>query len=151
MLKFLVLQKTGKDTAILFISETIRHRQHGIHDTPTEITFESLDDFLKFLNKEKEFSSLKDNYHYIKNELPQLNQWLIENPKEIISNSTIWLDLVKVCQWFIHHFEAKKYYIRELPISVHTKFIENNAKTLRAIGTRKCNSIGNWLCTKILT
>lgn len=114
-------------------SEPVKTRQHGTQDIPKSITFESLSDYLKFLNKEKEYRLMMDNYSFIKSGLPQLESWLRENPKAIIDNSDVWPGLLKVCQWFLHHFEPDKYYIRELPISVHTKFIEENKGSLRLL------------------
>lgn len=115
------------------VSETIKTRQHGIQDIPKSIVYETLDDYLKFIKKEKEFRLMMENYRFIKSELPQLEPWLKENPKVIINNVNIWHDLVKVCQWFFLNFEPNKYYISELPIAVHTKFIEENKGVLRVL------------------
>jgi hypothetical protein len=49
----------------------------------------------------------------------------------VVNNNGNWFDLLKVCNWFLNDFEPEKYYIRELPISVHTKFIEENKGVLR--------------------
>ncbi|NJM94105.1 MAG: hypothetical protein HC842_05025, partial [Cytophagales bacterium] len=100
---------------------------------PKSITFESLSDYLKFLNKEKEYRLMMENFSFVKSELPQLELWLMENPNAIIDNSAVWPGLLKVCQWFLQNFEPDKYYIRELPISVHTKFIEENKGSLRLL------------------
>jgi hypothetical protein len=123
--------KDRKGFGYSVISQSVKTRQHGIQDIPQSIKFESLTDYLKFLNKEKEYYLMLENYEIIKAEIPKLGQLLILNPKAIISNADIWTDLLKVCQWFIHFFEPNKYYIRELPISVHTKFIEENKTILR--------------------
>lgn len=115
------------------ISEPVKTRQHGVQDIPQSIEFGSLTDYLKFLNKEKEHGVMIENYGFIKSELPQLESWLIKNPKAIIDNSDVWPGLLKVCLWFLNNFEPDKYYIRELPIPVHTKFIEENKTILRIL------------------
>ncbi|MGE0930884.1 Wadjet anti-phage system protein JetD domain-containing protein [Cytophagales bacterium EPR-FJ-38] len=125
--------KDRKGFGYSVVSETIKTRQHGIQDIPKSIVYETLDDYLKFIKKEKEFHVMMENYSFIKSELPQLESWLKENPKAIIDNSDVWPGLIKVCQWFILHFEPDKYYIRELPIPVHTKFIEENKGILRLL------------------
>ncbi|WP_268035620.1 Wadjet anti-phage system protein JetD domain-containing protein [Algoriphagus sp. PAP.12] len=125
--------KDRKGYGYSVISEPVKTRQHGTQDIPKFITFESLPDYLKFLNKEKEYRLMMENYSFIKSELPQLNQWLVQNAKAIISNVDIWPDLIKVCLWFINHYESRKYYLRELPIPVHTKFIEENRAVLRLL------------------
>jgi hypothetical protein len=76
---------------------------------------------------------MMESFSFIKSELPQLESWLKENPKAIIDNSDVWPGLIKVCQWFLQNFEPDKYYIRELPIAVHTKFIEENRTILRSL------------------
>ncbi|WP_209330914.1 Wadjet anti-phage system protein JetD domain-containing protein [Lunatimonas salinarum] len=125
--------KDRKGFGYSVISEPVKTRQHGIQDIPKSITFESLLDFLKFLNKEKEYGVMMESFSFIKSELPQLESWLKENPKAIIDNSDVWPGLIKVCEWFLQNFEPDKYYIRELPISVHTKFIEENRTILRSL------------------
>ncbi|MHA7130612.1 Wadjet anti-phage system protein JetD domain-containing protein [Algoriphagus namhaensis] len=125
------VSKDRKGYGYSVITEPVKTRQHGIQDLPKSITFDSLPDYLKFLTKEKEYGVMMEKYSFIKSELPQLESWLIENPKAIINNSDDWPGLVKVCQWFLNNFEPDKYYIRELPIAVHTKFIEENKSILR--------------------
>lgn len=125
--------KDRKGFGYSVISETIKTRQHGIQDIPKSIVYETLNDYLKFIKKEKEFRLMMENYCFIKSEIPQLEPWLKENPKAIINNANVWSSLVKVCQWFLLNFEPNKYYIRELPIAVHTKFIEENKGVLRVL------------------
>ncbi|MGY5846809.1 Wadjet anti-phage system protein JetD domain-containing protein [Salegentibacter sp. HM20] len=125
--------KDRKGFGYSVLSETRKTRHHASQDIPNAIVFETLFDFLKFINKEKEFHLLIKNYHFIKSELPQLEPWLKINPKIIINNAKLWPQLIEVCQWFLNNFEPHIYYIRELPIAVHTKFIEENKGTLRLL------------------
>ena len=125
--------KDRKGFGYSVLSMTRKTRQHGFQDIPIAIVFDSLTDFLKFIGKQKEFHLMWENYHYIKSQLPQLDLWLKVNPIIIINNDGLWPELVKVCQWFLNNFEPHKYYIRELPIAVHTKFIEENKATLRVL------------------
>ncbi len=125
--------KVKKGFGYTVYSETVKTRQHGIQNIPRSITFETLTDYLTFLNKGEEYRLMVENYELIKAEYPILDQWLIQNTKAIIANATIWPSLLKVCHWFFNCFEPDKYYIRELPISVHTKFIEENKTILRFI------------------
>lgn len=125
--------KDRKGFGYSVISEPVKTRLHGIQDIPKSIKFESKLDYLKFLDKEKEYRIMMENFNFIKSELHLLDSWLKQNPKVIIDNSDIWPELLKVCQWFLHNFEPSKYYIRELPIAVHTKFIEENRTVLRLL------------------
>ncbi len=125
--------KDRKGYGYSVISETVKTRQHGIQDIPKSIAFETSSDYLKFINKEKEFNKMMKSFKFVSSELPQLREWLIENPKVIISNYQSWPDLIKVCKWFITYYIPNKYYIRELPVAVHTKFIEEHKTVLRSL------------------
>ena len=49
---------------------------------------------------------------------------------EIEDNNNDWDSIYKVLSWFLEHDNSNNYYLRELPIEVHTKFIENNSNIL---------------------
>lgn len=114
-------------------SESVKTRQHGTQNIPRSIIFEGLSDYLKFIGKEKEYRLAIENFYLIRSELPQLELWLGENPKVVIDNLDIWPDLLEVCKWFLNNFEPDRYYIRELPIPIHTKFVEENKPVLRLL------------------
>lgn len=64
--------------------------------------------------------------------MPKLKKWIELNPLKVIDNATNWDNLLKVCQYF-QTTPQPNLYIRELPILVHTKFIEQNKGVLRAL------------------
>lgn len=125
--------KDRKGFGYSVVSETIKTRQHGVQDIPKSIQFDTLDDYLKFLKKDREFNLMMENYRLIRSELGQLESWLKKNPKAIINNANKWPGLIKVCKWFLSSFQPNKFYIRELPIAVHTKFIEENKGIIRVL------------------
>lgn len=108
-------------------------RQHGYQDIPSDIVFESLADYLKFLQKENEYEAFLEEARKIEVNIPQLHYWMISNPLGVVANTGNWDGLLKVCDWFLNRFEANTYYIRELPIAVHTKFIEENRGVIRSL------------------
>lgn len=112
-------------------SRQVKTRSHGLQDIPESISFNDQDDYLRFIGKSREFSQFFENVNLIRKTIPQLNAWLDENPMAVVNNNGKWIDLLKVCSWFLNDFEPGKYYTRELPISVHTKFIEENKGVLR--------------------
>ncbi len=97
------------------------------------ITVDSEIDFLKLIGKEKEFDLFNKKTTYILGVLPELESWIIENPLSVIANSEKWTDLLKVLKYFKNEHIANKYYIRELPVSVDTKFIEKNSTLIRSL------------------
>jgi len=51
---------------------------------------------------------------------------------KVIDHSSKWQDLVAVCQYFVGN-PKPMIYIRELPIEVHTKFVEENKGLLKSL------------------
>lgn len=100
-------------------------RRYGTQSFPCRIVIEEKTDYLKFIKKEKEFATFKEAVALIRSEVPQLNSWLNQNPQKIIEYSGKWAELLRVCLYFQAH-PKPGLYIRELPINVHTKFIEEH-------------------------
>ncbi|MEH2013862.1 Wadjet anti-phage system protein JetD domain-containing protein [Nostoc sp.] len=110
--------------------ETRNLHKLGQQSLPQRISIETEQDYLKLLKREKEFLQFKADIELIRSEVPELNCWLYKNPLKVIEYSDRWSDLLKVCQYF--QCNPKPHlYIRELPIQIHTKFIEQNKGILR--------------------
>jgi len=105
--------------------QTINKKEIGTQDIPSGISFQTESDFLKFLHKEKEVGEFREDCALILSEFFELKEWIIKSPKKIIENHSQWNDLLKVCNYFSVN-PVPNLYIRELPIQVHTKFIEDN-------------------------
>lgn len=103
----------------------VNTRKHGVQSLPVEISFQSESDFLKFLHKEREAESFKANADKILSVFPDLTDLIKKYPRKVIDNSSNWKSLLAVCLYF-KQSPKPNLYIRELPINVHTKFIENN-------------------------
>ncbi len=107
-------------------------RTLGVQSFPSKIYFETEVDFVKFLKKEKEVAQFKIQTKKIIDEFPELQDWIHRFPKKIIDNLSIIDDLLKICRYFKRNPQPQLY-IRELPIKVHTKFIEQNKGTLKQL------------------
>jgi hypothetical protein len=112
--------------------QQIKTKSLGIQDIPTSIFFDTEKDFLKFLGKEKEVELFKTSVVEIFNKFPELKSWIIKNPIKVTSNQAEWENILEVCQYFKQNPKPNKY-IRELPIKVHTKFIERNQSVIREL------------------
>lgn len=112
--------------------ETVNTRRHGLQDFPRAITFESEENYLRFIGKEKEVILFKKNVSQIISNFPQLLGWCENNPFSIIANSEKWNDILKVCRYFISNPNSNLY-IRQLPIEIHTKFIEENKAIIQSL------------------
>lgn len=112
--------------------ENRKTQKYGLQSLPKRIIIDSEKDYLKLIKKEKEVLNFQRNVALIRGKVPELIFWLVHNPLQVIEYSDRWDDLLKVCQYFQQNPQPNLY-IRELPIQVHTKFIEQNQKTLRSL------------------
>lgn len=112
--------------------QKVKTKYLGVQDLPISIYFDNEKDFLKFLGKENEVNSFKSNVEIILREFPELKDWIIKNPKKVIDNANEWESILKVCQYFKQN-PKPNLYIRELPIKVHTKFIERNQNVIKEL------------------
>lgn len=112
--------------------QTIRTKSLGLQDLPIRVFFECEEDFVLYIAKLEEVKAFKLNYKKILQLMPKLKTWIELNPLKVIDNATNWDNLLKVCQYF-QTTPQPNLYIRELPILVHTKFIEQNKGVLRAL------------------
>lgn len=104
----------------------------GTQSFPSSIHFDTKQDFEKYLKVEKEVNQLKTDYIKILSNFPELENWVEKNPNKIVDNSSKWSDLLKVLEYFKSNTKPNLY-LRELPISVHTKFIETNSPILKEL------------------
>lgn len=102
-----------------------RTKYLGEQDIPVRIYFGTEQDFLRFLSKEKEVAQFRENIALITSAFPELTSWIQKNPKKVVQYETEWADILKVCSYFKEN-PFPNCYIRELPIAVHTKFVEQH-------------------------
>jgi hypothetical protein len=62
--------------------------------------------------------------------LPELMPWLERHAPHVTASLDEWDDLLAVCRYFLEHPRPNRY-ARELPLPVHTKFVEENEGILR--------------------
>lgn len=106
-----------------------RKKGLGLQSLPTLFTFKNEADYLKYLGKEKEvalFNRFCDSTFTL---FPKLKDVIYKKPAILLNNLDKWEDLLKVCTYFKNN-PKPNLYIRELPINVHTKFVEKNQSTL---------------------
>lgn len=119
--------KKGYGYSVEFTSKNTRSA--GKQDLPTRIYFEDIDNYLKFLHKEKEYNRFMMFTRQTEKELPQLINWIESNPKKVLDNLDEWDDILKVCRYFLEN-PKPNIFIREIPLDISTKFIEENTKII---------------------
>ena len=121
-------QKKGYGYAIEY--QTVKTKRHGTQDIPTSISFLTEYDYLKYINAEKNTAKFKKDIVDIQSSFPVLKEWIYKYPIKVIEND--WESLLKVCKYF-KETPNPNLYIRELPIQIHTKFIENNKGIIKEL------------------
>lgn len=107
-----------------------KDKKIGTQLFPQRIYFSSNDDYLRFIGKERQYRAFNADVALIAKDIPELRGWIMINPMKVVEYAGLWPDLIKVCRFFIIT-PRPKLYIRELPVEVHTKFIEENKGIIR--------------------
>jgi hypothetical protein len=107
-------------------------RFSGPQTLPVRVILETEQDFLRLIGRETEFGQFRQDVALIRAELPELEAWMKRYPQRVIEHHEIWAELLAVCRYFLKHPKPQMY-IRELPISVHTKFIEQHRRIVREL------------------
>jgi hypothetical protein len=100
---------------------------------PSKIFFEDLDDYLFYTKRTKDYSKFLQSFKNLTTEFPALTNWAKDNISFILSQAENMPGLIKVCKYFNDNKPPHNLYLRELPIRVHSKFIENNAGFLKKL------------------
>lgn len=103
----------------------------GEQTIPTRIYFESLKDYLHFTNSEEEYKRFVQNYQLISTSIPELKEWTLYQITKVSEHKT-WKESLLVCKYFLSNPEPNLY-IRQLPIDVHTKYIQENKTILSSL------------------
>ena len=107
-------------------------RFSGPQTLPVRVVIETEQDFLRLIAKEAEFGLFRRDIALIRAQLPQLENWMRRYPQRVIEQHEIWIGLLTVCHYFLEH-PRPQIYIRELPVNVHTKFIEQHRGIVREL------------------
>lgn len=108
------------------------HRRYGRQSLPNRIAFETADDYLKFIGKADEFKQVQQAISHTQQRFPQLikSGWMGRYPQRLVANLADWPALLEVCGYFVNH-PRPNLYMREIPVEVHSKFIESHQGILR--------------------
>jgi hypothetical protein len=127
-LKNLSKNSTGYGYSVEFTERNTL--KYGRNLFPENIRFDSEDDYLRFHEKESEFIGFKADANKILSSIGRLKPWILVNPLKVIVNHGRWDGILEVCRYFIEN-PRPAVYLRELPIRLSTKFIEENQPIIR--------------------
>lgn len=107
-------------------------RRYGRQSLPARIAIETETDYLRLIGKTAEFNRWQTAVSQTLAQFPQLESWLAQYPQRLLPHLDVWDDLLTVCGYFVNH-PHPTLYARELPLPVHTKFVEDNQAILRQL------------------
>lgn len=124
--------KSTTGSGYLVITAQQNTRRTGSHELPERIVFETIDDYLAFTQQKREWKVFQENYEVLISTIPSLKEWAFQNCTFLTDTAIQWPDVLKVCQYFLLH-PRPNLYLRQLPIEVHTKFIEENFTIIQSL------------------
>lgn len=127
-------------------SYTLETEQKSTHSNGTQtaikkIFFESEKDLLIFLKKQKETECILGNLACLQKELKKGSQfsfdWCTHHINDLrlerkTHEKNFWHEICLCVNYFLENKNCNLY-AREIPIAVHTKFIENNARLIHSL------------------
>ena len=135
--------KTGSGYKLDF--ETVNSRKNGEQTEVSKIYFENESDYLSFINENKSYKLFDTAISQIKNSNLLSNEKFVEWAKSHLTDlcaepesNHFWSDICLCADW-LNKNQDSNLYIREIPLPVHTKFIEQNKKIIKSL-TEKADS-----------
>ena len=98
----------------------------------SRIAFNTLPDFLGFIDKQTEYKSFVANAADTVAKLPELLPLLLETPKFLLDHAADWPNLLVVCEYFKKN-PKPNLHVRSLPLDLPTKFVEQHKTALRPL------------------
>ena len=135
--------KTGSGYKLDF--ETVNSRKNGEQTEVSKIYFENESDYLSFINENKSYKLFCTAISQIKDSNLLSNEKFVEWAKSHLTDlcaepesNHFWTDVYLCADW-LNKNQDSNIYIREIPLPVHTKFIEQNKKIIKSL-TEKADS-----------
>lgn len=110
-------------------------RRLGKQLWPEQISVNSLEDFLFLIDKKEEVQQFEETLTMLISWKPVLTEWLSEKPDLLLQRDYSWPDIMQVTDFLLNN-NCSPYYLRNIPVPVHTKFLEKNATILFALLTK---------------
>lgn len=109
-----------------------KYRWIGDQRVPKRIWFETAEDYLRAINKERETHRFIEAIDTTRRVCPALLPWIAKNPIKTAEHLNQWADVLTVVTYFLRN-PRPQLYARELPIEISTKFVEENRSLLDAV------------------
>ena len=124
--------KTGTGHGYTVVSETRNLRLWGKNTVPVRLIFSTAEDLDAFLDRREQAAKFAQLYADTTDRFPALREWTAQHSKQVLENRKVWADLLLVCEYFVAT-PRPGVYLREIPLPLHTKFIEEHRGILRLL------------------
>lgn len=112
--------------------EILNTRRWGVQKLPSQVRFDTEEQFLSALRKTREVELFKRNIADAKTRIHGVQPWLASHVRWVLEFASDWEGVLAVCEYFLSN-PRPGLYIRQLPIPVHTKFIKERSEMLSSI------------------
>lgn len=123
-------QAKGKGYTIEWKERTVDGTKQKM---PSKIFFETLNDYLHYTKRAKDYEAINNAFVKLISSFHFLSDWAKDNVTFLLTQAERMDDFIKVCNYFYNNKPPHNLYLRELPIEVHSKFIEDNSAALKRI------------------
>jgi len=131
---FLRFEKKGEMPGWKIEWEAWQSRKLGNQRWPASISIETEADLLFLLNKSEEVDFFRLQLQQLLQWNHHIAGWLAGQPAAVLEWKSRWKNICAVLDYLLQH-DVANYYIRSLPVPVHTKFIEQNEPILLSLPT----------------
>lgn len=125
-------EKSASQPGWKIVWEEWNSKALGRQQWPASVTVDTEADLLHLLQKEKEVIGFKTVLADLLQWQPALQPWLAQQPLRVLKRAADWAGIRTVVDYLLAH-EVHAYYLRNLPVPVHTKFIEQNKTDILGI------------------
>lgn len=114
------------------VLEPRQRRARALQNEPVAVVIESEDDYLALTGKANEVSAFRADIEIVRQRLPVALGELRKSPAVVVANGGSWPGIVEVAQYLRDH-PRPGCYVRALPVSVPTKFIESHREAIETV------------------
>lgn len=136
--------KTGK--GYLLVLETVNTRTNGLQTVIKQVQFENLKDYLEFTGLKKQFDYFEQSVWILRKRIRDsdvdIEDWCLKHISELCNlenekTDTDYWNKICECVNYLRRNTGSNLYLRQLPLSVHTKFIEENKAVIHSLITEE--------------
>jgi hypothetical protein len=112
--------------------KTRKSKRFGAQQWPEIITVETEEDYLHLTGRQDLAARFKAELARLLGWRPELRHFLFLRPEFVLDLNEAWHGIRAVVDYLLTH-DVRDYYIRSLPVPVHTKFIQQYRNTILAL------------------